>query len=111
LYAARLPSSIFSCASLTEGPLLGLPAFRKRSLIPLPPVPPMPKATKPIPNASARKTNIHFAWRRSLGKNIADSTPLYSGRVLGRLLAGERAPLCGLVGRCFRRAPDLAIRS
>ena len=34
---------------------------------------PMPKPTKPTPKTSARKTNIHFAWRRSRLKNIVSS--------------------------------------
>ena len=65
---------------------------------PVPPAP-TPKTTKPSPKTSARNTNIHFAWRRSRGKNIVSSI---DGAVEPRGRAGATAA-CGfaLFGRLF----------
>ena len=71
---------------------------RKMSPTPVPPAP-TPNTTKPSPKTSARKTNIHLAWRRSRGKNIVSSI---DGAVEPRGRAGATAA-CGfaLFGRLF----------
>jgi hypothetical protein len=60
---------------------------------PVPPAP-TPKRTKPPPSATARKTNIHFAWRRRRGKNIVSSIEdPFDG---ARLRAATAASVLGL---------------
>jgi hypothetical protein len=67
------------------------------SPIPVPPAP-TPKTTNPSPKTSARKTNIHFAWRRSRGKNIVSST---DGAVEARGRGATAACGFALFGRLF----------
>ena len=77
------------------------------------------RSTKPPPRATARNTNIHFAWRRSRGKNIVSSidgaverlTPRGAATAafcFGRfvLLLSNRAIATFLSGSALRRPPE-----
>ena len=99
-------SSVVSRASETDWPDPP-PASRKTSPTPTPPAP-TPNRTKPRPKTSASRTNIHFAWRRSRGKNIVSST---DGAVVPR--RGVATAACGFalfggssrIGPCGRPSP------
>ncbi len=53
-------AATFFCASVIDAAVFE-PLLRIRSPRPLGRLEPTPKMTKPTPNTSARKTNIHFA--------------------------------------------------
>ena len=111
-------SSVFFCALQIDGTPLEPPPPRNRSPTPVPPAP-TPKITKPPPRATARKTNIHLAWRRSRGKNIVSSIDGAVERLAPRgaataascfgrfvLLLSNRAIATFLSSSAVRRPPE-----
>ena len=110
--------SVFFSELEIDGTPLEAPPPRRMSPTPVPPAP-TPKRTKPPPRATARKTNIHLAWRRSRGKNIVSSidgaverlalrVAATAASCFGRfvLLLSNRAIGTFLSGSAVRRPPE-----